>query len=68
MAARQAMRSISIHQAIDEYRTYNRAQDYSSTYGDRRSLTRRQLPPAHVTWYNGTTWNSPPTLQKPSRW
>lgn len=32
MAARQAMRTISILQAIDEYRTYNRAQNYSSSY------------------------------------
>ena len=32
MAPRQAMRSISVEQAIDEYRTYNRAQNYSSSY------------------------------------
>ncbi len=32
MAPRQAMRSISVEQAIDEYRTYNRAQNYSSRY------------------------------------
>lgn len=32
MAPRQAMRSISVDQAIDEYRTYNRAQNYSTSY------------------------------------
>lgn len=32
MAPRQAMRSISADQAIEEYRTYNRAQNYSSAY------------------------------------
>lgn len=32
MAPRQAMRSISVEQAIDEYRTYNRAQNYSPRY------------------------------------
>lgn len=32
MAPRQAMRSIPVEQAIDEYRTYNRAQNYSSSY------------------------------------
>lgn len=32
MATRQAMRAISIDESIEEYRTYNRAQNYSSTY------------------------------------
>jgi hypothetical protein len=32
MAPRQAMRSISVEQAIEEYRTYNRAQNYSGSY------------------------------------
>ncbi len=40
MAARQAMRSILVDQAIDEYRTYNRAQNYSSAYV---TLTDRNL-------------------------
>lgn len=32
MAASKAMRSISVDQAIDEYRTYNRAQNYAEHY------------------------------------
>lgn len=32
MAVSKAMRSISVDQAIDEYRTYNRAQNYSLRY------------------------------------
>jgi site-specific recombinase XerD len=34
MAPSKAMRSISVKQAIEEYRTYNRAQNYSPSYVD----------------------------------
>lgn len=40
---RRAMRSISVLQAIDEYRTYNRAQNYSASYVNSADRNLRQF-------------------------